>query len=74
MKNPKFRASNGRIIPFVELELPSGNESPIREIVVGYQIDEAVARESISFLLRTAGVFLDNVLIRRSEVAVQGGG
>lgn len=74
MKNPKFRASNGRIIPFIELELPPGNESPIREIVVGYQIDEAVARESISFLLRTAGLSLDNVLIRRSEVAVQGNG
>lgn len=74
MKNPKFRASNGRIIPFIELQLPPGNESPIREIVVGYQIDEAVARESIRFLLRTAGLSLDNVLIRRSEVAVQRNG
>lgn len=73
-KSPKFRASNGRIIPFIELVLPTGNESPIREIVIGYQIDEAVARESISFLLRKAGLPLDKVKIRMSEVALKGNG
>jgi hypothetical protein len=69
MVTPEFRVANGRIIPYINLELPTGDQSPIREIVAGYQIDEAVTSESLRFLFRKAG--RPYPIVRKSDVPVR---
>jgi hypothetical protein len=66
---PEFRAANGRIIPYIDLELPTGDQSPIREIVTGYCIDEAVTSKSLRYLFRKAG--LPDPIVRKSDVPVR---
>lgn len=73
MVTPEFRAAHGTIIPYTEIELPKGASSPIRKIVLGYQLDEELSRESLRDLLRKAGLPLD-LEIFKSNVPVRGAG
>ncbi|MCM0648650.1 DUF2971 domain-containing protein [Clostridium swellfunianum] len=69
--NPKFRNSNGVIIPYIQLPIEKGNFLPVKTITIGPKNNIDIAEKGVKNFIQSIGYNSSDIKVNKSKVPLR---